>query len=205
MARLYLGARESLKLPSKTAYVLLLDGYADWEPASAMAELRRTFGYSVLTMGLNSEAIISMGGLKVTPDLSLSRFSPEMAAMLVLPGGEAWVTQEISNVSKAVLATVAHRRPVAAICAGTLALAHAGLLNDRLHTSNGREFVAKHVPQYHGEHLYRAVPAITDRLVITANGLAPFAFAAEIFRSLAPERMKDIEFYESLYSKSLLD
>jgi len=48
-------------------------------------------------------------------------------------------------------------------------------------------------------------PAITDRLVITANGLAPFAFAAEIFRSLAPERQKDIDFYEKLYSKRLLD
>lgn len=192
-------------MPAKTAYVLLFDGYADWEPASVMAELRRTFGYSVLTMGLNSETIISMGGLKVTPNLSLSRFSPEMAAILVLPGGDTWATGEISHVSKAALATVGHGRPVAAICAGTLALAHAGLLNDRLHTSNGREFVAKHVPKYHGEYLYRAVPAITDQLVITANGLAPFAFAVEIFRSLAPERKRDIEFYESLYSKSLLD
>ena len=117
-------------MPSKTAFVLLLDGYADWEAASAMAELRRTFGYSVLTVGLSSGAIFSMGGLKVTPDLSLSRFSPEMAAILVLPGGEAWVTQEISHVSKAALATVVQGRPVAAICAGTLAFAHAGLLND---------------------------------------------------------------------------
>jgi putative intracellular protease/amidase len=192
-------------LPSKTAYVLLPDGYADWEAASAMAELRRTFGYSVLTIGLNSGIIFSMGGLRVTPDLCLSQFSPEMAAILVLPGGEAWVTQEISYVSKAVRATVEQGRPVAAICAGTLALAHAGLLNDRLHTSNGRGFLAQHVREYHGEHLYRAVPAITDRLVITANGLAPFAFAAEIFRSLTPERRKDIEFYENLYSKGLLD
>ena len=192
-------------MASKTAYVLLLDGYADWEPASVMAELRRTFGYSVLTMGLNSEPIISMGGLKVTPDLSLSRFSPEMAAILVLPGGEAWVTQEISQVSKAIVAMMAQGGPVAAICAGTLALAHAGLLDDRLHSSNGRDFVAKHVPQYNGKHLYRSVPAITDRLVITANGLAPFAFAAEIFRAVAPERKKDIEVYESLYSKGLLD
>jgi len=69
--------------------------------------------YPVLTIGLNSAAIFSMGGLKVTPDLSLSRFSPEMAAILVLPGGEAWVTQEISHVSKAALATVEQGRPVA--------------------------------------------------------------------------------------------
>jgi hypothetical protein len=48
----------------KTAYVLLRDGYADWEPASALAELRRTFGFSVRTIGLTSEMIVSMGGLE---------------------------------------------------------------------------------------------------------------------------------------------
>src|SRR5438477_13179346 len=95
---LYLDSpRSSRKLPSKTAYVLLLDGYADWEAASAMAELRRTFGYSVLTIGLSSEAIVSMGGLKVTPELSLSRFLPDMAAILILPGRNAWVPQEITH------------------------------------------------------------------------------------------------------------
>jgi hypothetical protein len=41
--------------------------------------------------------------------------------------------------------------------------------------------------------------------VITANGLAPFAFAAEIFRALAPERKSDIETYKKLYSRGLLD
>jgi hypothetical protein len=54
-----------------TAHVLLRTGYADWEAASALAELRRTFGFSVRTMGLTSETVVSMGGLKVTPDLPL--------------------------------------------------------------------------------------------------------------------------------------
>jgi hypothetical protein len=34
--------------------------------------------------------------------------------------------------------------------------------------------------------------------VITANGLAPFAFAAEIFRTVAPDRIDDIVTYEGL-------
>jgi hypothetical protein len=41
--------------------------------------------------------------------------------------------------------------------------------------------------------------------VITANGLSPVAFAAEIFRMLVPEREKDIEMYENLYARGLLD
>jgi putative intracellular protease/amidase len=70
-----------------TAYVLLSNGYADWEPASALAELRRTFGFSVRTIGLTSETVVSMGGLRVIPDLTLPEFEPESADILILPGG----------------------------------------------------------------------------------------------------------------------
>jgi len=84
-----------------TAYVLLRSGYADWEPASALAELRRTFGFSVTTMGLTAETIVSMGGLRVIPDLTLSEFEPESADILILPGGDSWTSGEVPEVSKA--------------------------------------------------------------------------------------------------------
>jgi putative intracellular protease/amidase len=189
----------------KTAYVLLRDGYADWEPASALAELRRTFGFSVRTIGLTSEMIVSMGGLRVIPDLTLPEFEPESADILILPGGDCWTKGEVLEVSKATQTMVALSRPVAAICAATLALAHAGLLDEHSHTSNGKTFIGKYVPQYRGEKLYQASPSVSDRFVITANGLAPFAFAAEIFRALAPEREREIETYEKLYSYGVLD
>src|SRR5258705_12961397 len=78
------------------------------------------------------------------------------------------------------------------------------MLDDRLHRSNGKNFIGKYVPDYRGEEFYRASPAVRDRCGITANGLAPFAFAAEIFRALAPEREHDTETYEKLYSRGLL-
>lgn len=188
-----------------TAYVLLRSGYADWEPASALAELRRTFGFSVRTMGLTAETVVSMGGLRVIPDLTLSEFEPESADILILPGGDSWTSGEVPEVSKAARTMVARNRLVAAICAATLAFAHAGLLDEHLHTSNGKDFIGKYVPDYRGEKLYQASPSVSDRFVITANGLAPFAFAAEIFRALAPERKQDIETYERLYSHGMLD
>ena len=188
-----------------TAYVLLRTGYADWEAASALAELQRTFGFSVKTIGLTSETVVSMGGLKVIPDLPLSAFVAKSAEILILPGGESWTNGVVPEVSEAVQSMVALERPVAGICAATLALAHAGLLDDRLHTSNGKNFVGKYVREYRGEEFYRASPAVRDRCVITANGLAPFAFAAEIFRALAPEREPDIQTYEKLYARALLD
>jgi putative intracellular protease/amidase len=143
-----------------------------------------------------------MGGLRVIPDLALSAFVPESADTLILPGGESWTTGEVPEVSGAVRAVASFGRPVAAICAATLALAHCGLLNDHLHTSNGKKFIGEHVRKYRGEEFYRASPSVSDRGVITANGLAPFAFAAAIFRALAPEREDDIETYEKLYSRS---
>lgn len=188
-----------------TAYVLLRNGYADWEPASALAELRRTFGFSVRTMGLTSQTVVSMGGLKIIPDLALSEFEPKLANILILPGGESWIDGEVPEISKALRAMVKMRRPVAAICAATLALAQAELLDDCLHTSNGRDFIGKYVRKYRGYQFYRSSQSVSDRSVITANGLAPFAFAAEIFRVLAPERKQDIETYEKLYSRGLLD
>ena len=189
----------------KTAYALLQNGFADWEAASAMAELQRTFGFPVKTIGLTRETIVSMGGLKVTPDLALSQFVPDSAAVLILPGGESWTMGEVREVSSAVRGMADIGRPVAAICAATLALAHCGLLNHRLHTSNGKNFIGSYVPAYRGEELYRALPCARDRGVITANGLAPFAFAAEIFRELAPDRESEIATYEKLYTRGLLD
>jgi putative intracellular protease/amidase len=189
----------------RTAYALLRNGFADWEAASALAELRRTFEYPVKTIGLSSESVVSMGGLKVAADLVLSEFAPESASILILPGGNAWLEGEVTEVSDAVRAVAALSRPVAAICAATLALAHAGLLDNRLHTSNGRDFIEKHVPQYRGQNLYRPLRSVRDQCVVTANGLAPFAFAAEIFRALVPDREEDIKFYESLYSRGLMD
>lgn len=189
----------------KTAYVLLQNGFADWEAASAMAELQRTFGFPVKTVGLTRETVVSMGGLRVTPDLMLSELAVESAAILILPGGDSWTRGEIREVSQAVRAMADSGRPVAAICAATLALAHCSLLNDHLHTSNGKDFIAHYVPEYQGQELYRALPCVRDRGVITANGLAPFAFAAEIFRELAPDRESDIATYVGLYAKGLLD
>jgi putative intracellular protease/amidase len=192
-------------MKNRTAYLFIFDGFADWEPASALAELRRTFGFSVRTVGLSRSVITSMGGMKVLPDLPISESQPHLANVLMLPGGDAWMKGEIKEVTSFIKRVTEAGRAVAGICAATLPLAHAGLLDDRRHTSNGEGFISKYVPSYRGQALYQKARAITDRNVITANGLAPFSFAAEIFRNVAPDRENDISTYEMLYSRGLLD
>ena len=146
-----------------------------------------------------------MGGLRVVPDAALTDFEPASADILILPGGDSWMASERPEISVAVRAMAEAGRPVAAICAATLALAHAGLLDDRLHTSNGAGFIEKYVPGYSGTGYYRTAAAISDRAVITASGVAPIAFAAEIFRLMTPERAQDIAMYESLYARGFIE
>lgn len=192
-------------MAQQTAFIFIFDGFADWEPASALAELRRSFGFVTKTIAFTSEPVTSMGGLRVMPDLRLAEFEPKQAEIFILPGGDSWMAGEKAEITSALRALVAEGRPVAGICAATLALAHAGLLNDRQHTSNGAGFIDKYVPAYRGRTLYRAVPAISDRGVISASGVAPIAFAAEIFRMLAPQRSADISSYEALYARGFIE
>jgi len=89
-----------------TAYVLLRNGFADWEAASALAELQRTFEYSVRVIGLSSRTVVSVGGMKVTTDLTLSEFVSDSASILILPGGDAWTEGDVPEVSQALRAVV---------------------------------------------------------------------------------------------------
>jgi hypothetical protein len=66
-------------------HVLVFDGFADWEPAFALAELRRTGGLDVVTVGFTEAEVRSMGGLRVMPDRSLAGLSPSAVRLLLLP------------------------------------------------------------------------------------------------------------------------
>jgi hypothetical protein len=45
--------------------LLVSVGYADWEPNYALAELRRSGGLQVETVGFAAEPVRSMGGVRV--------------------------------------------------------------------------------------------------------------------------------------------
>ena len=65
-----------------------------------------------------------------------------------------------------------------------MALGRAKALNDRRHTSNARDYLSTHVAEYTGADHYVEVPAVRDRHVITASGLAAVDFARAIFAEL---------------------
>ena len=166
-------------------HVLVFDGFADWEPAFALAELRRSGGLEVVTVGFTAEPVRSMGGLRVAPDRTLPGLDPADVRVLILPGGDLWEGEYPRAELEAVLGALHQAQvPVAAICAGTLALARAGLLDDHAHTSNERGYLERMVPSYAGSSRYVDELAVRDRGLITASGVGPTEFAREIFEEL---------------------
>jgi putative intracellular protease/amidase len=170
----------------RAIYVVVFDGFADWEPAHALAELRRWGKRSVRAAGFTSASVTSMGGLRITPDLELGAIRSVDVELLILPGGDLWegVAYPRPVLDSLLAELVANETPVAAICAGTLALARAGVLNDRRHTSNLAGYLSTHVAEYVGADYYVDTPAVRDRHVITASGLAAVDFAQAIFAEL---------------------
>jgi len=170
---------------AKTVYTLIFEGYADWEPALAMCEIRKSKRFDLKTVGFGAEAISSMGGLRVTPDLTLADVTPDQAALLILPGGDMWEQgPPRAALGKVIRAFIAARVPVAAICGATVAVAHLGLHHGRRHTSNGKAYLASLVPGYQDGGRYDEAWAVRDGDLITASGIGSVEFAREIIAAL---------------------
>lgn len=171
----------------RAVHVLVFDGFADWEPAHALAELRRWGKRGVRSVGFTREPVTSLGGLRVIPDCELGAVDTENVELLILPGGDLWEGEGYPRqvLDHLVSQLLSRETPVAAICAATLALGRAGVLDERRHTSNSREYLAANATGYRGSSHYVDTAAVRDRHVITASGLAPVDFARAIFAELS--------------------
>jgi putative intracellular protease/amidase len=169
----------------KTVYLLVVEGFADWEPAHAVAELRRSGQYQVESVGLTRAPVQSMGGLRVLPSTTVAEIDPASVAVLILPGADRWESEPIEPELEALLRQLDARQvPIAAICGATVAISRVGLLRGRRHTSNGLGYLRSHVPGYADASSYVDVPAVRDRGLITASGLGDVEFARELFDEL---------------------
>ena len=131
------------------------DTMADWEygyllAGLAMANEQAPGSFRVLVASENGGAVTSMGGMRVTPEVSLGDLDPAEIAALVLPGAATWFTSHEAVLTLAER-TLASGGVVAAICGATYGLARAGLLDDRDHTSNAADFLTG-APGYAGAH-----------------------------------------------------
>lgn len=169
----------------KAVYLLVVEGFADWEPAHAIAELRREGQFRVEAVGLSAEPVRSMGGLTILPSRTVVDVDPADVAVFILPGGDRWETQPVEPELEALLKRLDSAAvPIAAICGATIAIARLGLLRGRRHTSNGLDYLRSHVPGYAEADRYVDAPAVRDGKLVTASGLGDVEFAGELLAEL---------------------
>ena len=192
-------------MPDKAIYLLVVDGYADWEPAHAVAELRRQGQYRIETVGLTAAPVQSMGGITVLPSKQISEVDSADVAAFILPGGDRWESAPIEPELEQLLRRLdSGGVPIAAICGATVAVTRLGLLRGRRHTRNGLEYIRAQVPEYTDAGAYVDAPAVRDRKLITASGLADVEFARELFEELEVMSAGDRSMWAQIFRSAKL-
>jgi putative intracellular protease/amidase len=146
-----------------------------------------------------------MGGLLVQPTKTVAAVDPMDVAVFILPGGDRGEQQPLEPELQTLLEDLdRHDVPIAAICAATTAIARAGLLHGRRHTSNGLNYLKQHAPSYGESASYVDAPAVRDHGLITASGLADVEFASEIMTELGVLSADDRVLWTKLFRSGRL-
>lgn len=172
-------------------YIYVLDTLADWEIGYITSELNsgRFFKkdaprVSVKTVSLSKEPIKTMGGLTVVPDCEIADIAVAKSSVLILPGANTWNDPKHSAVIEAARELLSVGGTVGAICGATVALANCGLLDNRLHTSNGPGFLEMTAPDYKGQGFYVDKPSVADKNLITAAPTGALTWTKQIIEHL---------------------
>jgi putative intracellular protease/amidase len=164
--------------------IALQNDFADWEPALLMAATRYWLDCDVVTASPDGAPVVSMGGLKVTPDIGYDAITADAFDALVIPGGYAWEKGVAYDFTALATAFRDKGKVLGGICAAASALAATGVLNTVSHTGNA---LASHqrYPGYRGAEHYRdQAPAVRDGGIVTAAGSSPHTFAIEVLKAL---------------------
>ncbi|WP_313470579.1 type 1 glutamine amidotransferase family protein [Lysinibacillus sp.] len=193
-------------MQTRKVYLYVFDTMADWEIGYLMAELNsgRYFKkglepLEVMTIGIDRSPVTTMGGITILPTITIVECHLNRMDLLILPGGNTWLESihdpMLHMVSKALNEEVF----VAAICGATIGLAKAGLLDTRQHTSNDLEYLKMLCPQYIGDEHFNQEPAVTERNLVTASGIAPLEFAYHVLRQLDVFTTETLHAWYKLY------
>lgn len=190
-----------------TIYVYILDTLADWELGYVTAELYsgRFFKkdapcVSVKTVAITKEPVKTMGGLTIIPDCVIDDIATNEKSVLLLPGGNTWDDPKHGTIVKKAVELLSAGATVCAICGATVALAHAGLLNQRPHTSNGAGFLEMVCPSYNGQSFYVDMPSVADGNLITASATGALLWAKQIIEHLGVFQPNTLEAWYSYFS-----
>lgn len=190
-----------------SVYAYIPDALADWELGYVAAELnsKRFFkkdapGVSVKTVGISKEPVRTMGGLTVIPDCVISDIAVNEKSVLLLPGAGTWEDSKHGAVIEKAGVLLTAGAVVCAICGATAALANAGLLDQRLHTSNGVGYLEMCSPCYKGQRFYVDAPSVADHNLITAGSTGALLWAKQIIERLEVFQPDTLEAWYAYFS-----
>lgn len=183
-------------MKKRKCFLFVFNGYADWEPALAIATLNKFSDFSIHSFSVNGLPIQSMGGIRFQPDSSVNEIDPDSIDLLILPGGDLWKEGGNKEITSLVKSVVNRKGYIAAICDATIFLARLGYLNRVWHTSNGPQYLCEQVASYKGRQYYEDLPAVVDDNIITANGAGMVEFTVEILKQ---QKVFDAATLEKIY------
>ena len=185
----------------KQVIFVLLDRYADWEFAYLAPALRGEVaqGYQVRFASSDMLAKISIGGLTMRPQLTLDEIPEDAHALVLIGAAGSWREDPPERIAQLAHAFKDSGRVVGAICDAARWAGSVGLRNDVRHTLNDPHEMAD-FPGYTNAQGYLPEESVRDGNIVTANGNAPVAFAANVLRALEAAPEKAIQEYADFYT-----
>jgi putative intracellular protease/amidase len=185
---------------------VFIQGFADWELGHLAGAAVEWFGAQAVALTPEGKPVVSIGGFTLLGQRGLSAEENKNLHAVAVIGSDAWSAANAPDLRPLLRAVAGRGGVVGAICAGTLALARAGLFAERAHTSNGRDWILEKVPDYPGAAHYRDVPhAVTDHRIISAPGSAPGTFAVAFLAALHPDKRAQLDQMRDLMAREFHD
>ena len=141
-----------------------------------------------------------MGGLTIIPDCTIDEIEMSEKTVLILPGADTWSDAENAQIIQKASVLLSKGGSVCAICGATVALANAGILNDRPHTSNGKGFLDMFCPDYKGQIFYGDQPAVSDGNLITGSATGSLIWTKLIIEKLGLFKPESLEAWYAYFS-----
>jgi putative intracellular protease/amidase len=185
---------------------VFIQGFADWEFGHLAGSLAEWFGGKPVALTPLGEPVVSIGGFSLDGQRGLAPEENDDLDAVAVIGSDAWSAADPLDPGPLLTAVSGRGGVVGGICAGTLALARAGLFAERAHTSTGRAWIQELVPGYAGAANYRDVPyAVTDNRIISAPGSAPATFAVAFLRTLYPGKADQLDQIRQFMAREFQD
>ncbi|MBS3649870.1 DJ-1/PfpI family protein [Pseudaminobacter sp. 19-2017] len=187
---------------TRTIGFVFVEQAADWEYALLAAAAVGWLGARAVILTPDGEPVRSQGGVLLAPERNAEPSANVDLNAVAVIGSDLWASPQAPDVGPLLTAVAGRGGIVGGICAGTLALARAGLLDGVRHTSNGRDWILTHEPDYIGQEHYQDVPhAVADGLIVTAPGTAPGTFAHLFLSALYPDRASEVAEMKAMFAK----